>query len=110
MVYFFTKKMKEEIQKVVLKSIEAIGDSLNAAGDPIEIEVGIPKKKQFGDFSVNTAMVLAKKAGRNPREIAELIIDNLPPERETLFKKVDIAGAGFINFFVREECPLSRLL
>lgn len=109
MVYFFTNKMKEDIQKVVLKSVESIATTINVSDFPLEVEVGIPKRKEFGDFSVNTAMVLAKKTGQNPRKLAELIIENLPQEQEMLFKKVEIAGAGFINFFVREEAIVKKL-
>lgn len=101
--------MKEDIQRVVLKSVENIGKKINLSDLPVEVEVGIPKRKEFGDFSINTAMILAKKMGENPRRVAELIIENLPPESERLFKKVDIAGAGFINFFVRENAIVDKL-
>ena len=108
-VYFSTNIMKEDIQKVVLKSVESIAKTLNASDFPLVVEVGIPRRKEFGDFSINTAMVLAKKTGQNPRKLAELIIENLPEEQEALFKKVEIAGAGFINFFVREEAIVNKL-
>jgi len=101
--------MKEDIQRVVLESVENIGKKINLSDLPVEVEVGIPKRKEFGDFSINTAMILAKKMGENPRKVAELIIENLPPESERLFKKVDIAGAGFINFFVRENAIVDKL-
>jgi arginyl-tRNA synthetase len=101
--------MKEDIQRVVLESVENIGKKINLSDLPVEVEVGIPKRKEFGDFSINTAMILAKKMGENPRKVAELIIANLPPESERLFKKVDIAGAGFINFFVRENAIVDKL-
>lgn len=101
--------MKEDIERVVLKSVESIGKKTNLADLPVEVEVDIPKRKEFGDFSINTAMVLAKKMGKNPRQVAELIIENLPGERDRLFRKVEIAGAGFINFFVREDAIVSKL-
>ena len=101
--------MKEDIQKVVLESLESVSKEIDLTDIPKEVEVGIPKKKEFGDFSVNTAMVLAKKSGQNPRKLAELIIKNLPEERETLFKKVEIAGAGFINFYVQEDAIVNKL-
>ncbi|MGD9651996.1 MAG: arginine--tRNA ligase [Candidatus Dadabacteria bacterium] len=101
--------MKEDIQRVVLESVENIGKKNNLTDLAVEIEVGVPKRKEFGDFSINTAMILAKKMGENPRRVAELIIENLPPESERLFKKVDIAGAGFINFFVRENAMVDKL-
>lgn len=102
--------MKEDIQRVVLESVENIGRKINIEVLPVEIEVDIPKRREFGDFSINTAMVLARKMGRNPRQVAELIIENLPPEGEELFRKVEIAGAGFINFFVRENAIIGKLL
>ena len=101
--------MKEDIERVVLQSVESIGKKINMTDLPVEVEVGIPKRKEFGDFSINTAMILAKKMGKNPRQVAELIIENLPGEKDTLFRKVEIAGAGFINFFVREEAIVRKL-
>ena len=101
--------MKEDIERVVLQSVESIGKKINLTDLPVEIEVDIPKRKEFGDFSINTAMVLAKKMGRNPRQVAELIIENLPGEKDRLFRKVEIAGAGFINFFVREDAIVNKL-
>ncbi|MEQ9617667.1 MAG: arginine--tRNA ligase [Deltaproteobacteria bacterium] len=101
--------MKEDIQKVVRESVKSLGKKINIKDFPSEIEVGIPKRREFGDFSVNTAMVLAKSMGENPRRVAELIIENLPGEKDALFKKVEIAGAGFINFFVKEEAIVHKL-
>ncbi len=101
--------MKEDIERVVLQSVESIGRKINLTGLPVEVEVGIPKRKEFGDFSVNTAMILAKKMGKSPRQVAELIIENLPGEKDALFRKIEIAGAGFINFFVREEAIVGKL-
>jgi len=101
--------MKEDIQRVVSQSIENISKTLDIADLAVVVEVGIPKRKDFGDFSVNTAMVIANKIGKKPREVAELIIENLPVEKEQLFKKVEIAGAGFINFHVKEEAIVNKL-
>lgn len=101
--------MKEDIQRVVSQSVRRLLDE-NGITDPApEIEVGVPKKKQWGDFSVNTAMVLSGRFGKKPREVAQLIIDNLPEEKNVLFKSVEIAGAGFVNFFLREESVVNRL-
>ena len=101
--------MKEDIQRVVSKSIENIAKNIHIPDLPVVVEVGIPKRKDFGDFSVNTAMVIANKIGKKPREVAELIIENLPQEKEQLFKKVEIAGAGFINFHVKEAAIINKL-
>jgi len=101
--------MKEDIQKVVSQSVESIAKNINITDLSVVVEVGIPKRKEFGDFSVNTAMVIANKIGKKPREVAQLIIENLPQEKDALFNKVEIAGAGFINFYVKEEAIVNKL-
>ncbi len=62
----------------------------------------IPKQESFGDFSTNAAMLLTKKLKRNPREIANEIISNLPVNEKIIYK-TEIAGPGFINFFFTNE-------
>jgi len=63
----------------------------------VEIIIEVPKNSQFGDLSTNVAMQLTKTLRRPPRDIALEIINkiNIDPE---IFEKIDIAGAGFINF------------
>ncbi|MCR2033309.1 arginine--tRNA ligase [Anaerofustis stercorihominis] len=65
--------------------------------DVPEIRVEVPREEKFGDFSVNTAMQLAKAARCNPRIIAENIIKNIDT-KNSYVKDISIAGAGFINF------------
>ncbi|KKI54919.1 Arginyl-tRNA synthetase [Staphylococcus equorum subsp. equorum] len=64
-----------------------------------EIKIEIPKDKSNGDYSTNIAMVLTKIAKRNPREIAQAIVDNLDTTKAKV-EKVAIAGPGFINFYL----------
>jgi arginyl-tRNA synthetase len=101
--------MKEEIQRLVAHSLEALRKESDIVDFDIEIEVDTPKKREFGDFSTNIALILAKKLGKKPREVAELIIQNLPGESKNTFKRVEIAGAGFINFFIQEEAVINKL-
>lgn len=100
--------MKEDIKETVCKSLQAIDPKI----DPRDysIEVVVPKRKEFGDFSTNIAFLLAKDLGRNPRDIAEMIIQNLPDDQKSLFKKVEIAGAGFINFYIKEHAIINKLI
>ena len=56
------------------------------------------RDSRFGDFASNVAMRLAKGAARKPRDLAQEIIDKLPASE--LIDKVEIAGPGFINFYV----------
>lgn len=67
-----------------------------------EIKVETPKDKTNGDFSSNVAMTLTKQAKKNPREIAASIIEHLD-ESAASIKSVEIAGPGFINFFMDES-------
>ncbi len=64
----------------------------------LEIQLERPKTAQHGDFSTNLAMMLAKPLRQNPRAIAESLIKALPDSH--FVEKVEIAGAGFINFFL----------
>ena len=72
--------------------------SLSIETADIAIQLERPKTAQHGDFSTNLAMTLAKPLRQNPRAIAESIIKALPASE--FIEKVEIAGAGFINFFL----------
>ncbi|MGH8372366.1 MAG: arginine--tRNA ligase [Gammaproteobacteria bacterium] len=56
------------------------------------------RDRAHGDFATNVALMLARKAGKKPRELAEAIIQSLPAS--TLIARTEIAGPGFINFFL----------
>ena len=67
---------------------------------PVFLET--PKQKEHGDYAVNSAMVLASKLKKNPREIAQNIIDNIE-DSENVIKKLEIAGPGFINIVLTDD-------
>ena len=60
------------------------------------------RNKGHGDFATNMALTLAKPLGKNPREIAQLIMDEIIESMHVA--KVEIAGPGFLNFFLTENC------
>ncbi|WP_417510212.1 arginine--tRNA ligase [Methylophaga sp.] len=66
-----------------------------------EIQIERTKDKSHGDFAANIAMMLAKPAKMNPRQIATEIVESLPATE--FVTKVEIAGPGFINFFLSAE-------
>ncbi|SHH07299.1 arginyl-tRNA synthetase [Thermosyntropha lipolytica DSM 11003] len=68
---------------------------------PFVIEV--PREKEHGDFACNVAMLLAKQARMAPRKIAEIIEDKMEWQESELLNKVEVAGAGFINFFLSHD-------
>lgn len=85
--------LKENLKQAVLKAFE-----VETALEDIVIEV--PKFKEHGDYSSNIAMRLTKILKSNPRMIAQNIIDQLDMSS---IEKTEIAGAGFINLFLKKD-------
>ena len=73
----------------------AAADVLTGSVDQSRVTVEPPRDPAHGDIATNAAMVLAKDAGRKPRELAEAIADKL--RADAVVAKVDVAGPGFIN-------------
>lgn len=91
--------MKAHIQKLLEQAIVSLQtqDILPKDIQP-RISIDRTKDKSHGDFANNLALMLAKPAKQNPRSLAELITQNLPAS--DLIIKTEIAGPGFINFFI----------
>ena len=84
---------------------EALENAVKASGivpEVPDIKIETPKDKANGDFSSNVAMTLTKQAKKNPRDIAASIIEHLDQSSASI-KSVEIAGPGFINFFMDES-------
>ncbi|MEX2949396.1 arginine--tRNA ligase [Staphylococcus warneri] len=92
----------EQVKQTLVEQIEASIKKAELASDIPEIKIEIPKDVKNGDYSTNIAMVLTKIAKRNPREIAQAIVDHLDASKAHV-KKVDIAGPGFINFYLDNQ-------
>ena len=89
--------MKAHITDLLSRAASSIG--ADSAQTTITLER--PKSAEHGDFSSNLAMMLAKPLRQNPRAIAESLIAALP--KSEYIAKVEIAGAGFINFFLNAQ-------
>ncbi len=85
------------MEEYLLNLFEKLKEKLDYLKDT-ENKITVPKQSSHGDYSFNVAMILAKKLKRNPREIAQEIIDNIDLDKKVI-EKVEIAGPGFINFF-----------
>lgn len=97
------KIMKPKIRQLITqaaKRAHAKGD-LPAAEFP-EVDVEEPKAGAHGDFSTNFAMVMASAQKMPPRKIADAIVANLN-DGEGILARTEIAGPGFINFFVKPQ-------
>lgn len=93
--------LKDELQQLITSAIQSLIDNGSLDVEIPVIKIDRTRDKSHGDFSANAAMILAKPARKNPREIANLIVDALP--ENNFVEKVDIAGPGFINFFVSND-------
>lgn len=88
--------LKQQIADAVIQA------KLAKMGELPEIILEKPKEKAHGDFATNIAMQLARIAKKAPREIAEDIKANLDQSKASI-EKVEIAGPGFINFFMKND-------
>ena len=94
--------MKTLIEKLLTQALAALPEDLvptDARHSTIEVEN--TRDAQHGDFASNLAMRLAKATRQNPRKLAEALVRALPASPAVA--KVDIAGAGFINFFLSPD-------
>src|SRR5664279_6505158 len=79
----------------------ACAAQLGASADLSRIVVEPPRDPGHGDMATNAAMVLAKDAGKKPRELADAIAEKLRADDK--IAKVDVAGAGFINLTLKPQ-------
>ncbi|MEI7689487.1 MAG: arginine--tRNA ligase [Candidatus Saccharibacteria bacterium] len=90
----------EQVSNIIQKSVKQLFD--------IDVDVQLTRPDaQFGDFSTNVAMQLAKQLGKNPREIADKLVAGLQHSSE--FGAVSVAGPGFINLTVKDMILTAEL-
>ncbi len=93
--------MKTELSALLGQAVATlVANGTLPAGTAADIRLDATKDKAHGDFATNLAMMLAKPAGKPPRAVAEAIVAALPAN--AIITKVDIAGPGFINFFLAQ--------
>lgn len=94
--------MKQQLEYLLGSALAGLHDAGVLTMPPPE-PVGIERTRDraHGDFATNIALVLAKREGRKPRELAEQIVAALPPSAQ--LDRVEIAGPGFINFFITRD-------
>lgn len=89
-------KLKEEIKAAVIKAELATEEQIP------DVILETPKDKVNGDYSTNMAMQLARVAKKAPRAIAEALVANFDQSKASI-EKIDIAGPGFINFYMNNN-------
>ncbi len=99
---------KQQILCSISSAIKNIGNYLDVSDEliekasEIEIEIEIPKEKSHGDFSTNAAMKLTKILRNAPVKIADALIKAIDT-KNTYIEKIEIAGPGFINFYLAKK-------
>ena len=91
--------MKTHLQALIAQALESLlRDGLPSDALPAEVPLERARDRTHGDYASAIALALAKTARRKPRELAEQLVAALP--RSDHIAKVEIAGPGFINFFL----------
>ncbi len=89
--------MKQEIKDLILNTVKSQGFEIEE--DKVKIE--IPKEEHHGDLSTNLAFLLSKKLNKKAIEVASQLKEIF--EKEDYFSKVEVAGGGFLNFFISDK-------
>lgn len=103
--------LKYLIEKLVRDALGALPEALRPTESATGIVVERARDPVHGDFATNVALQLARTAKRKPRELAQAIVAALPPSE--LVSRVEIAGPGFINFFLAPaacQAELARVI
>ena len=103
----------QNIFATILNKVRSANTALVAAGmlpagiDQSRVVVEPPRDADRGDMATNAAMVLAKDAGKKPRELADAISDRL--RADAMIDKVEVAGPGFINLTLKPAAWVDAL-
>lgn len=92
--------MKAHLHDLLRAALDALLAETGATADPA-IQLDATKDAKFGDFQTNLALQLAKPLGQQPRAVAQKLVEKLPGSAQVA--KVEIAGPGFINFFLNKS-------
>lgn len=92
--------IRSRLKSMIVDAAAPLLQAGNAPEAELNIELDIPKVAEHGDYASNVALGLTRILKRNPREIASQIVANLN-DSGGMLEKVEIAGPGFLNFFIK---------
>ena len=97
-------KAKEQVNLCIKQALDAALKEglLEAASEPADFSVSVPQNREHGDYAANAAMVWSKAFRMPPRKIAEILSEKFYFDG-TYIEKSEIAGPGFINFFLSDK-------
>lgn len=103
MFYNAVKEAKNGVKEIIAKAMGRLVSEGKIPGDPLPaFQVTSPQDSAHGDFSANAALVSAKVLKTNPRALAQMIADAAVLDG-TGFEKAEVAGPGFLNFYLGES-------
>lgn len=96
------RRVKQSLENLLKEAVFKAKKSGQLEFDILpEVNLEIPKEKAHGNFSSNLALLLSKAAKKPPREIAQILVSNF--ESNSYVKEAQIAGPGFINFYLNDS-------
>ncbi|MGN1109448.1 MAG: arginine--tRNA ligase, partial [Oscillospiraceae bacterium] len=102
-MYNAVEQAKSEVKEIIMGALGRLTAHGKIPAEPLPpFQVTIPADNSHGDFSANTALVSAKALKSNPRAIAQMIAEAAILDG-TSFSKIEVAGPGFLNFFIGES-------
>ncbi len=94
--------MREALLEQIRRALSALVAELDDGGQLPPVALEKPRHAQHGDFACNAALVLAKRVGRNPRELAKRLVQLLG-DAGGLVDRVEVAGPGFVNLWLAAQ-------
>ncbi len=89
--------IRDEIKQIIREALTALGTHAE------DISLERPEQSGHGEYATSIALSLAKSVGKNPHTLAEEIVTEIKKQNTPFLKKIEIAGPGFINFFLTDE-------
>lgn len=100
MYYNAVKDAKDGVKEIIMSAMGGLAGAGKIPAEPLPaFQVTVPQDSAHGDFSANAALVSAKALKTNPRALAQMIADEVKLDG-TGFDKVEVAGPGFLNFYL----------
>ena len=98
--------MKQELQQLLMEAISIVQEKMDITFSAIDdIKIERTRDRSHGDYACNIAMVLARQAKTNPKQLAAALLENIPESE--IIERIEIAGPGFINFFLTKQSRLN---
>jgi len=98
------QKLRESLKGLLISALEkSRADGLFTFDILPDFVIEVPRDEGHGDFASNVAMLMAKQARMAPRKIAEIISEQIDKNQMPELEKIEVAGAGFINFFLNQS-------